>query len=102
MANKLGVQMIDDILLRRMSVFIFSILQSLYPSELSGLLLSFACHNPRQEERLFFFRESRSLVAKSHITSVAYSVVPRWTFDYLNLSKLAFKTKLDQTLREGR
>jgi len=102
MANKLGVHMIDDILLRRMSVFIFSILESLYPSELSGLLLSFAYHNPRQEERLFFFRESRSLVAKSHITSVAHSVVPRWTFDYLNLSKLAFKTQLDQALREGR
>jgi len=79
MEKKLVVQMFDDILFRRMAVFIFSILQSLYPSELSGLLLPFAFHNPRHEERLFFFRELRSLASKSHITSVAYSVVPRWT-----------------------
>jgi len=96
LATKLGVLSFDHILFRRMSVFVFGILQSLFPSELAGTLLSGAYHNPRQEERLVFFRDSKSLASRSHIISMAHAVVPKWKFDYLNLSKISFKAKLDE------
>lgn len=79
-----------------MSVFVFGILQSLFPSELAGTLVSGAYHNPRQEEGMVFFRDSRSLISRSHVTSMADTVVPKWTLDYLSLNKPSFKAKLDE------
>jgi len=79
-----GLESIDTILLKRTSIFIFSLVSNLSPTN----------HNDRTPEKLFFSDTSLSKFGKICITNQAKSITEQWDFDWLTLSKDNFKAKL--------
>jgi len=94
LAKELGVVALNRALTNRLSVFIFSIYTSQQPEVLFSELLASTYHNDRAPKRLVVHKGSSSMSGRLSIVNAAYSVINKLNFDWLELSKLAFKQQL--------
>jgi len=94
LANKLGVVALNRALTNRISVFVFSVYTSQHPDILFSELLVSTYHNDRAPGRLVVLKGSSSMAGRLSIVNIAYSVINKLNFDWLDLSKLAFKQQL--------
>jgi len=101
LALTLGVNNTDQLFFSLTSGFIFSILTSCFPTDLFESLLSRSYFNERNEGRMVIFRDSKSRISWSNITTSAHEVVQKWNFSWINLSKNVFKNKIKE-LCEGK
>jgi len=89
---------IDDILFKRASSFIYSMLVYLEPTNLVGELISKSYINDRYPARMSFFDTSRTRVGRVCMTNAARSYSEKWKFDYIGLSVENFKKKLHEQM----
>jgi len=94
MLGVMGLESIDTILFKRTSVFLFSLVYNLQPTNICFKLLSKCYHNDRTPDKLYFSDTSRGKKGKLCITNQAKNITEQWDFDWLTLSKESFKTKL--------
>lgn len=92
--EKLGLESLDTILFKRMSVFIFNLIRNLYPTRLACEFIIRLYVNERYPDRLTLFDLSLLRIGKKSISNHAKNVVDKWNFDWLNISSNSFKSKI--------
>jgi len=92
--EKSGLESLDTILFKRMSVFIFNVIRNLDPTRLACEFIIRSYVNERCPDRLTLFDLSHSRIGKKSITNHAKHVVDKWNFDWLTISSNSFKSKL--------
>jgi len=89
-----GMENIDNIYFKRISVFVYNIIYSLQPTNLAGIIISKSYTNERHPDKIFFFDTSSSKLGRTCITNLLKNYCDNWNFEWFGLNPDEFKRKL--------
>jgi len=98
MCRLLGLESIDTILKKRVSIFVFKVITELIPTNLAGTFLSKGYFNERAPGRLSFFDFSSRRIGGACLTNSAGRIVSEWDFDWFFMTTDNFKFNLKQSI----
>jgi len=96
-----GIENLDNILVKRASMFIFNLIYKLEPTEWAGRgVLIRSYQDDRHQGKMTFFDLSATKIGKKSLLDNLKVYIENWHFDWTSLSPLSFKQRLKEQYQD--